>query len=112
MNTCRLKILVFFGALLVLVVLFFVPYRRTWVSTQSGPSGIGTQTTTEETRSTALYSFLKMREEGISERTGATVTTTLRGSVYAFRTGAVILLGILDYLLFCCWLHRERHQAD
>jgi len=112
MNKCRLKILVFFGALLIIVVLFFVPYRRTWVSTQSGPSGIGTQTTMEETRSTALYSLLKMRGERLSERTGAKVTTTLRGNVYALRIGAVILLGIFDYLLFCCWLRREKHQAD
>jgi len=112
MNTCRLKILVFFGALVVLVVLFFVPYRRTWVSTQSGPSGIGTQTTMEETRSTALYSFLKMRGEKLSERTGATITTTLRGNVYAFRIGAVILLGILDYFLFCYRRRRQKPQAD
>ncbi len=112
MNTCRLKIFVVFGVLLVFVVVFFVPYKQTIVSTQSGPSGIGTQTTTEDIRSGALYNFLKIRGEKTSERTGATVTTTFRGNVYAFRIGAVILLGILDYLLFCSWLRRKKRQAD
>ncbi|MDH4198678.1 MAG: hypothetical protein OEW05_14780, partial [Candidatus Aminicenantes bacterium] len=91
---------------------FFVPYKQTTVSTQSGPSGIGTRTTLEDTGSMALDNFLKIRGEKLSERTGATFTTTLRADVYAFRIGAVILLAILDYLLFCCWLRREKHQAD
>jgi hypothetical protein len=112
MNTCRLKIIVVFGVLLVLVVVFFVPYRRITVSTQSGPSGIGTRTTLEDSGSMALYNFLKIRGKKLSERTGATIATTLRGNIYAFRIGAVILLGIIDYLLFCGWLRREKRPAD
>jgi len=112
MNTCGLKIFVIFAALLVLVVVFFVPYKQTTVSTQSGPSGIGTRTTTEDNRSGALYNFLKIRGETTSARTGAKVTTTLRGDVYAFRIGAVIVLGVLDYLLFCVWMGRKKRPSD
>lgn len=112
MNSCRLKILVVFGVLLVLVIVFFVPFKQTFISTQSGPSGMGIRTTTEHAGSTALYNFLKMRGEKLSERTGAAVTTTLRGSVYAYRIGAVVVLGVLDYLLFCVWLRRGKRQAD
>jgi hypothetical protein len=107
-----LKVLVIFGVLLVLVVVFFVPYKQTTVSTQAGSTGIGTRTTTEDNRSGALYNFLKFRGERTSARTGAQVTTTLRGDAYAFRIGAVIVLGILDYLLFCIWLRRGKGRAE
>ena len=108
MNTCGLKIFVIFAALLVLVAVFFVPYNQTTVSTQSGPSGIGIRTTTEDNRTGALYNFLKIRGETTSARTGARVTTSLRADVYAFRIGAVIVLGVLDYLLFCVWMGRKK----
>jgi hypothetical protein len=108
MNACARRIIGIFGALLAVVALLLVPVQRTTVTTQSGFGGIGTRTTVITKEFTNLISFVKNRGERVSASTGAKVTTVLRGRMFAYEAGAVILLGVCDYVLFCIRVRRPR----
>lgn len=41
------------------------------------------------------------------EPTGVKVTTTLRVKRYGVEIGAVLLLGVMSYFLFCIWGRRK-----
>jgi len=108
MSACARRIVGIFGALLAVVALLLVPIRQTTVTTRPGFGGVGTRTTVINTGFLNLLSYLKNSGERMSEGTGGKVTTVMRGRMYAYEIGAVILLGLCDYVLFCVRIRRKR----
>jgi hypothetical protein len=109
LKKCRRRALLFFGALLIAAVAA-VPYRETHVtvSQEGRRATFATKTTTVAEGYMALPRFLSRQGDWSSAYTREELKVELRTVLYAAEIGAVVVLGILDYLFLCLWRPRKR----
>ena len=105
---CRRKVFLFFGALFIVAVLA-VPYREMHITVaQEGRwASYATKTTSVAEGYMFLPRFLNRQGDWASAYTREEIRVALRATLYAAEIGAVVLLGILDYLFFCFWRPRK-----
>jgi hypothetical protein len=101
MSRCRKKVLMAFGAILLGIALF-VPYRSIRVAeVRERGSNLITRTTTRGRGFLFLPRFLAaVSRNGVPEA-GRSETYRLDAFLYAGEIAAVLVLGVLDYLLLC-----------
>ena len=108
MGRCARRILLIFGGLLI-IALLFVPYRETQISYVPGPSSILVKRiTTKDSGFMPLPRYLKARGDWTSPKTKAERRTHLNTTLFAAEIGAILLAGTFDYLVFCLWLGRKK----
>ena len=112
LKTCRRRVFLFFGALFVAAI-FAVPYRETHITVaQEGRrAAYAKKTTTTAEGYMFLPRFLDRRGHWSSAYTREELKVEMRTALYAAEIGAVIVLGILDYLFLCLWRPRKRYSA-
>lgn len=100
MKPCRKKVVLGFGAVL-LVVLLYVPYRSVSIrETRQGGSNLITRMTTGDRGFLFLPRFLK----AVSRNPAAGAkgdTYRLDAGLYAGEIAAVLILAVLDFFLLC-----------
>jgi hypothetical protein len=102
MHPCRKKVLIGFGAIL-LLVLGYVPYRSVRITeVRQGGSNLITRTTIAGRGFLVLPRFLKVTSLNPAvAKKGSGETFRLDGVLYASEIAAVLLLAVLDYFLLC-----------
>ena len=108
-QACRRRVFLFFGALLVAAILA-VPYRETHVivSQEGRRASFAKKTTTVAEGYMLLPRFLVRQGDWASAYTREELKVTMRVTLYAVEIGAVLVLGVLDYLFFCLRRPRKR----
>jgi hypothetical protein len=101
-KACRWRVVLFFGPLLLAAVLA-VPYRETHVLVaQEGRwASYAKKTTTVTDGYMLLPRFLSRRGDWTAASTREELKIRMRIVLYAAEIGAVAVLGVLDFLLFC-----------
>ncbi len=109
LKACRRRVLLFFGALFVAAI-FAVPYRETHITVaQEGRrASYARKTTTLAEGYMFLPRFLNRQGKWASAYTREELKLQMRTILYAAEIGAVVVLGILDYLFLCLWRPRKR----
>jgi hypothetical protein len=101
MKPCSKKVLLGFGAVLFVVVLF-IPYRSVSVrETRQGGSNLITRTTTAGRGFLFLPRYLKAVSRNGILAGGRSETYRLDAVLYAAEIGAVLILAVLDFFLLC-----------
>jgi hypothetical protein len=107
MTSCRKKVIVYFG-LIAVVAILFVPYRERRVTSQSYSSVLVRRVTTDGRGFMLLPRFLKLQGRTVSETTGAELWTSLNARLFKGELAAIVILGLHYYFLVGGWRCKTR----
>ena len=108
MNPCKKRVLLVFGALLILAVLF-VPYRAIHLSYKRDFStDLIWRTTAKQGGYMFLPRFLKAQTIKVVVKDQDRSIYSFNKKVLAVEIGIILFLGTLDYFLLCGLLKRPR----
>jgi len=106
MDSCRKRVLLIFGLLFVLAILF-VPYRLTSVSYKRDFStDLIWRTTAKQSGYMLLPRFLKSQKVKSSARDRDQRFYALNKKMLVAELGIIVFLGALDYFVLCALLRR------
>lgn len=114
MGTCKKNILLIFGSLLIIAVLF-VPYNSTHVTVKdkSSPySGIKLRTTARKSGYMFLPQLFKKKAMKSSYREVTWDTYHLNTKLLIIEIAVIIFLGCFDYLFFCLLLRKTGKKRE
>ena len=112
MNTCKKNILVIFGSLLILAILF-IPYNSTRVTIKNKydpMSGIKLRITSTRSGYMFFPQIFKTKYSKIPYKEVSKETYRLNTRLFLIEIAIIIFLAGFDYLLFCAVLKKEKNS--
>ena len=108
MKSCTRKILLIFGFMLLLILLF-IPYRSTHIKYQINPHSLANyKITTHQKGYMFVFKYLKAKSNEISDPENDQDIYSLNNTVFLIEIFIIIILGPFDYFLFCEVLKKKK----